>query len=60
MFFIKVLKRDFTYIDDIVKGIKNHFFLKIILKKNHKIFNLGNNKPVSVNKIVSIFRKNIK
>ncbi len=53
-----ILRRDFTYIDDIVKGISGSLFLK---NKTglayHKIFNLGNNKPVSVNKIILILEK---
>ena len=53
-----ILKRDFTYIDDIVKGIRSSLFLKKKTKSScHKIFNLGNNKPVSVNKIILILEK---
>lgn len=41
------MERDFTYIDDIVNGIINCLSLNI---ENgiHKIFNLGNNKPVQL------------
>ncbi len=53
-----VLKRDFTYIDDIVRGIRAALFLRKKLKlKKHTIYNLGNNKPVSVNKTISIIEK---
>ena len=53
-----ILKRDFTYIDDIVEGIKSAIFFKSKSKTAyHKIFNLGNNKPISVNKIVTLLEK---
>ena len=37
------MKRDFTYIDDIVLGIYGSINLK--MKKLHKLYNLGNSKP---------------
>lgn len=46
------LRRDFTYIDDIVAGI-----IACINKKpdaKHKVYNLGNNKPVEVKHFVSV------
>ena len=55
--------RDFTYIDDIVDGIK-----KIILIKNYKLFsknnffeilNLGNDNPVELNYFISTIEKAI-
>ncbi|MBF95833.1 MAG: hypothetical protein CMJ13_01235 [Pelagibacterales bacterium] len=50
-----ILKRDFTYIDDIVIGIKNAIFLKKKPRRNnHTIFNLGNNKPISVNQTINL------
>ena len=53
-----ILKRDFTYVDDIVEGIKSAIFYKNKSKiAYHKIFNLGNNKPISVNKIVTLLEK---
>ena len=53
-----ILKRDFTYIDDIVKGIKSSLFYKNNSRISyHKIFNLGNNKPVSVNQVVAVLEK---
>ncbi len=52
------LKRDFTYIDDIVLGIKNALFYKINSnKKSHMIFNLGNNRPVTVNSTIKLLEK---
>lgn len=51
-------KRDFTFIDDVIDC-----FLKIIknntLDKKYNIFNIGNNKSVSVNKFISILEKNL-
>ena len=56
-----ILKRDFTYIDDIVEGIKSALFYQNNAKTAyHKIYNLGNNKPVSVNKIVVLLEKLLK
>ena len=47
------MKRDFTYIDDIVKGTKS------AIDKNYKneIFNLGNNKSESLMDIISIIEE---
>lgn len=42
------LKRDFTYIDDIVKGTVS----AIDLRAPNALFNLGNNHPVEVNELV--------
>ena len=53
------VSRDFTYIDDIIDGITaaiNFKFRKT--KGNHIIFNLGNNKSISVNKMIN-FLENI-
>ena len=56
-----VLKRDFTYIDDIIEGIRASLFYKNNSKTAyHKIYNLGNNKPISVNKIVKLLEKLLK
>ncbi|MBV68366.1 MAG: hypothetical protein CMJ08_01015 [Pelagibacterales bacterium] len=53
-----ILKRDFTYIDDIIKGIRASLFFNNNSKNSyHKLYNLGNNKPESVNKIVTILEK---
>lgn len=52
------LKRDFTYIDDIITGIKSTLLYEINNRKNkHIIFNLGNNNPVTVNKTVKLIEK---
>lgn len=46
------MMRDFTYIDDIVDGIYNCLFVNMSEGK-HTIYNLGNNKPVSLNQLIS-------
>ena len=52
------MKRDFTYIDDIVEGIKGAVYLNGDYK--HKIYNLGNNKPENLKKFISIIEKKLK
>jgi len=52
------MKRDFTYIDDIVKGIKGAINLKGDYK--HRIYNLGNNKPENLKRFISIIEKKLK
>tara|TARA_B100001248_G_scaffold238134_1_gene202538 strand:- start:1978 stop:2937 length:960 start_codon:yes stop_codon:yes gene_type:complete len=49
------MKRDFTYIDDIIEGTKS------AISKNYKneIFNLGNNKSVDLMNVISIIEKNL-
>jgi len=45
------LRRDFTYIDDIVEGIKRIVLMPAKFAKNdvpHKIYNIGNNNPVEL------------
>ncbi len=51
-----VMKRDFTYIDDIIDGIKK------AMDKNYKceIFNLGNNKTENLLDLIKIIEKNLK
>jgi UDP-glucuronate 4-epimerase len=44
------MQRDFTYIDDIIDGT----IAAIDLGANYEIFNLGNNHPVSVLKLIEI------
>ena len=49
------MERDFTYIDDIVHGIR------MAIKENYncEIFNLGNDKTVKVLDMVRIIEKNV-
>ena len=48
------MERDFTFIDDIIRGITP--LIKIKKRKNdlHQIYNLGNNKPEQLLKMVSL------
>lgn len=48
------LKRDFTYIDDIVDGVIASIIYPL---KGHKIYNLGNNKPETLMNFISILEK---
>lgn len=47
------MERDFTYVLDIVDGICNTMKVELA-DGEHKIFNLGNNKPIQISKIISI------
>jgi len=49
------MKRDFTYIDDIVNGI----LLALERTNGYQIFNLGNNKPVELEYFISCLEKEI-
>lgn len=49
------MKRDFTYIDDIVDGI----LLALEKTNGYQIFNLGNNKPVELEYFISCIEKEI-
>ena len=51
------MKRDFTYVDDIISGIYGSINLK--MKKYHKIYNLGNSKPESLLEFVKLIEKNL-
>lgn len=46
------LKRDFTYIDDVVYYISNMISKKF--PNIHQVYNIGNTKPVKVSKVVSL------
>jgi len=49
------MKRDFTYIDDIVDGVISSLLNPV----PYEIFNLGNNKPVELKYFIEIIEKNI-
>ena len=53
------MKRDFTYIDDIVSGIFGAINFKNIKKISHKIYNLGNNKSERLMDFVELIEKNL-
>lgn len=42
------MERDFTFIDDIVKGVKCIIESSIKEREAYKIFNIGNNKPIKL------------
>ena len=47
-------KRSFTYIDDVIKGLKTLF-----LSEESGIFNIGSDKTVSLNKVISIIESEL-
>ena len=49
--------RDFTYIDDIVNGITKIIKKNIDSREHYKLYNIGNNKPESLNYFISIIEK---
>ena len=51
------MKRDFTYVDDIVSGIYGSINLK--MKKLHMVYNLGNSKPESLLEFIKLIEKNL-
>jgi len=56
------LKRDFTYIDDIVNGIVKILFKAPIKIGDHaaaKVYNIGNNQPVQLLEFIKILEKNL-
>ncbi len=52
--------RDFTYVDDIARGIIKLIYKKDNSKSKFKIFNLGNNKPITLKKYILLIEKNLK
>jgi UDP-glucuronate 4-epimerase len=53
------MRRDFTYIDDIISGTLAALWKKTAKKNTHKIYNLGNNKPVDLSYFVTLLEENI-
>ena len=51
------MKRDFTYIDDIVNGIKGSIFSQNL--EQYEIFNLGNNRTEQLMDMISIIEKEL-
>lgn len=54
------MKRDFTYIDDIVKGVISAINKKPVENENgvlYKIYNIGNNNPVTLLHFVDVLEK---
>ncbi len=54
------MKRDFTYIDDIVTGVvAAHDHPAGLGELTHRIYNLGNNRPVALMDMIAILEENI-
>ncbi len=51
------MERDFTYIDDVVEGIEKIIPLAPISKPPYKIYNIGNTKPVQLEKFIGILER---
>ena len=51
------MKRDFTYIDDIVSGVKESIFSQKL--NQYEIFNLGNNKTEQLMDMISLIEKEL-
>lgn len=49
------MRRDFTYIDDIVAGTK----AALLLPEGFQIFNLGNNRPVELMRFIDLIEENL-
>jgi UDP-glucuronate 4-epimerase len=47
------MERDFTYIDDIVKGVAKIIEKNIDSREHHKIYNIGNNKTESLQDFIA-------
>ena len=50
------LKRDFTYVDDIVDGIER---VMQVLPGEYKIYNIGNSKPVDLMEFIELMEKGL-
>ena len=46
------LSRDFTYIDDIIRGLVKVVFKENNLENNYRVFNIGNNSPVTLDEFL--------
>ena len=53
------MERDFTYIDDIINGVTKIIEKNIDSREHYKIYNIGNNKPESLNYFISIIEKHL-
>jgi UDP-glucuronate 4-epimerase len=51
------MERDFTYIDDVIEGVVRVTYKPPIGQTPYKIYNLGNNNPVSLGKFIEIIEK---
>lgn len=55
------MKRDFTYIDDIIEGITRLIgdSKALKLKTKYKVYNIGNNSPVKLMDFINVIEKNL-
>jgi UDP-glucuronate 4-epimerase len=53
------LYRDFTYIDDIIEGIKRLLYIPSTDNVPHRVFNIGNNKPVKLMKFIETLENSL-
>lgn len=53
------LKRDFTYIDDIIAGIMGVFDHPPISAQPHRVFNIGNNRAEYVRDLVALLERHL-
>lgn len=53
------MKRDFTYIDDIVQGVLASMDVEITEPRQHRIYNLGNNKAETLGDFISVIEKTV-
>jgi len=53
-----VIKRDFTYVEDIIKGILETLKLKLH-NGEHRVYNLGNHSPVDLNTVIELCEKTV-
>ncbi len=51
------MKRDFTYIDDIIEGVYKIIVLNKDRKEAYKIYNIGNSKPVNLMDFIKAIEK---
>ena len=51
------MERDFTYIDDIINGVVRVIEKNINSREHYKIYNIGNNKTVSLKDFISTIEK---
>jgi UDP-glucuronate 4-epimerase len=54
-----VLRRDFTYIDDIIEGVVATLDKPATVQEGalHPIYNIGNNRPVEVNRLIALIEE---
>ncbi len=51
------MKRDFTYIDDVIEGVVRVTYKPPVARTPYKIYNIGNNSPVALGKFIETIEK---